>query len=152
MSFRDYLRVPAKRSETAANLANSANEDSTISSITSVSNSSAHIDVPPISGISIISKPLRPNAPKPQSDSDKDDSDTTSGPPRTWMAQFDAALRLGRLHVCSNCARFSFAIDRAGFGHCGRFNMEAWPFVPFWCVGFEQATDLRTTIGPEKRK
>jgi hypothetical protein len=140
MSFRDYLRIPARRPDTAANPAKPANERSTISSISNVSSHPPPHDALFVSGISTISKPLQPSAPNPQSYPDKGDSRTTSGAARTWMAQFDAALKLGRLHVCCNCARFSFGIDRAGFGHCERFNIEAWPFVPFWCAGFEQMT------------
>lgn len=65
------------------------------------------------------------------------------------LADFRAALTLGRLHVCCNCGHFSFGVEPAGLGHCERFNVEAWPFVPFWCAGFEAsdmlaaATDLK---------
>lgn len=49
---------------------------------------------------------------------------------------FREALAVGRLHVCYNCAAFSFGAVPAGIGHCRRFDVEAWPFVPFWCSGF----------------
>jgi len=54
------------------------------------------------------------------------------------MQDFRAALVLGRLHVCCNCQQFTFsAADPGALGHCRRFNLEAAPFVPFWCAGFE---------------
>ena len=53
------------------------------------------------------------------------------------LADFRAALVMGRLHVCCNCSEFRFGADPAGLGHCRRFNVEAAPFVPFWCAGFE---------------
>ena len=48
-----------------------------------------------------------------------------------------APLVLGHLHLCGNCAAFQFSPDPAGLGRCSRFNIEAAPFVPFWCAGFE---------------
>lgn len=53
------------------------------------------------------------------------------------LSDFRAALLLGRLHVCCNCHQFSFAAHASGMGNCRRFNVEAWPFVPFWCSGFQ---------------
>jgi hypothetical protein len=58
---------------------------------------------------------------------------------RAPLADFRAALVLGRLHVCCNCAAFTFGSDPAGLGHCRRFTTEAAAFVPFWCAGFEGA-------------
>lgn len=55
------------------------------------------------------------------------------------LGDFRAALVVGRLHVCCNCSAFSFGADAAGVGHCERFNVDAWPFVPFWCSGFKAA-------------
>ena len=53
------------------------------------------------------------------------------------LCDFWAALTLGRLMLCGNCARFNFGEEPAQLGHCRRFDVEAWPFVPFWCSGFE---------------
>ena len=53
------------------------------------------------------------------------------------LALHRAALLLGRLHVCCNCSTFVFGSNAAALGHCRRFNLEAAPFVPFWCSGFE---------------
>jgi hypothetical protein len=53
------------------------------------------------------------------------------------MEEFRAALVLGRLHVCCNCQQFTFGTHPGRFGHCRRFDLEAAPFVPFWCSGFE---------------
>lgn len=49
---------------------------------------------------------------------------------------FRAALVLGRLHVCCNCRYFDFAVEPSALGSCRRFDVGAWPFVPFWCTGF----------------
>lgn len=62
------------------------------------------------------------------------------------LADFREALLLGRLHVCCNCTAFAFGADPAGLGHCQRFNVEAWPFVPFWCSAFEPS---RVPAAPE---
>jgi hypothetical protein len=60
------------------------------------------------------------------------------------LAPYRAALLLGRLHVCCNCSTFVF--DSNGIlGHCRRFNLEAAPFLPFWCSGFEVS---RTPAAP----
>ena len=53
------------------------------------------------------------------------------------LSEYRAALILLRLHVCGNCAAFQFGSDPASLGECLRFNVEAWPFVPFGCVGFK---------------
>jgi len=47
------------------------------------------------------------------------------------------ALWLGTLVVCGNCRHFQFADDPAELGQCRCFAVEAWPFVPFPCSGFE---------------
>lgn len=52
------------------------------------------------------------------------------------LADFHAALVLGRLVVCGNCAHFDRGAEPAGLGHCRRFASETWPFVPFTCAGF----------------
>jgi hypothetical protein len=52
-------------------------------------------------------------------------------------SDFRAALLLGRLHVCCNCSAFTFGTEPAGVGRCERFDVEAWPFVPFWCSAFQ---------------
>jgi hypothetical protein len=53
------------------------------------------------------------------------------------LGNFRAALHLGHLHICGNCASFRFAPDPAALGHCTRFTVEAWAFVPFTCPRFE---------------
>ena len=62
------------------------------------------------------------------------------------LSDFRVALMLGRLHVCCNCQQFEFADDPATLGYCQRFNAEAWPFVPFWCSGFQAS---RAVVAPE---
>lgn len=62
------------------------------------------------------------------------------------LSEYRAALILLRLHVCGNCAAFQFGSDPASLGECLRFNVEAWPFVPFGCVGFEAS---RTPAAPD---
>lgn len=52
------------------------------------------------------------------------------------LAEYRAALVLGRLHVCGNCDAFQFRDDPAGLGRCSRFDSESWAFVPFQCGGF----------------
>lgn len=51
------------------------------------------------------------------------------------LADFREALALGRLHICANCSRFTFAADPAQMGNCRRHG-EVWPFVPFQCPDF----------------
>lgn len=65
-----------------------------------------------------------------------------SSPPAVapLLADFRAALVLGRLVVCGNCAHFGRGAELAGLGHCRQFDAESWPFVPFVCSGF--------TVGP----
>jgi hypothetical protein len=53
------------------------------------------------------------------------------------LADFRQALLLGRLVICGNCSRFEFGAPPAGTGTCTRWQVEAFPFVPFWCAGFE---------------
>jgi hypothetical protein len=62
------------------------------------------------------------------------------------MQDSRAALVLGHLQLCGNCTRFVFGTDPGGLGHCRRFNLEAAPFVPFWCAGFEAS---RTPAAPD---
>ena len=52
------------------------------------------------------------------------------------LTDFQAALVLGRLVVCANCADFHHGAEPAGLGQCQRFATGAWPFVPFACGGF----------------
>jgi hypothetical protein len=61
------------------------------------------------------------------------------------LSEYSAALILGHLHICGNCAAFRFCSDPAGLGRCLRFNAETAPFVPFWCAGFEVS---RTPAAP----
>lgn len=51
------------------------------------------------------------------------------------------ALLLGRLALCGNCAHYAFGEDPAALGYCARFKVEAWPFAPFQCEGFESAAN-----------
>jgi len=53
------------------------------------------------------------------------------------LAPYREALLLGRLHACANCRHFTHGPDLASLGHCQRFDVEAWPFVAFWCSGFQ---------------
>ena len=64
-------------------------------------------------------------------------------------SDFRAALMLGRLHVCCNCALFNFAPDPAGLGRCRHFGVEAWPFVPFWCSAFVASRRETFTTPPK---
>lgn len=52
------------------------------------------------------------------------------------LAEWRAALMLGRLVLCGNCSAFQFGADPTGFGHCQRFDTEAAPFCPSPCAGF----------------
>jgi hypothetical protein len=62
------------------------------------------------------------------------------------LSEYDAALILGRLYLCGNCAAFQFFSDPAGLGRCSSFKVETWPFIPFWCAGFEAS---RTPAAPD---
>jgi hypothetical protein len=53
------------------------------------------------------------------------------------LPDYRAALVLGRLHICCNCSSYRFGAVPAALGHCQRFDVEAWPFVPIWCSGFD---------------
>jgi hypothetical protein len=53
------------------------------------------------------------------------------------LTNYCAALLLGRLHLCGNCTSFQFAADPGELGQCKRFLTDTWPFVPFWCSGFQ---------------
>lgn len=61
------------------------------------------------------------------------------------LADFREALILGRLVICGNCSRFTFDADPAGLGRCDRWDIEAFPFVPFYCAGFHLS---RTPTAP----
>lgn len=58
---------------------------------------------------------------------------------RPMLAEYRTALRLGTLMLCANCSHFSAGADPSGIGRCSRFKVEAWPFAPFWCAGFERS-------------
>jgi hypothetical protein len=67
--------------------------------------------------------------------------DATSGSFRhpsgdTTLADFRAALVLGRLVVCCNCTYFTAGAEPGGLGRCRQFAAETWAFVPFVCGGF----------------
>lgn len=51
------------------------------------------------------------------------------------LEDFREALVLGRLQVCANCRRYSFAAELGDMGMCTSHG-EAWPFVPFCCRDF----------------
>ena len=70
----------------------------------------------------------------------------------TPMGDFREALMLGRLHVCCNCSAFTFGPIPAGVGHCQYFNVEAWPFVPFWCSRFALSKGLPFPNSPPARE
>jgi hypothetical protein len=53
------------------------------------------------------------------------------------LTEFRAALVLGRLVVCGNCAHFQTAREPTCLGSCQRFQVEAWALVPFSCSGFK---------------
>jgi hypothetical protein len=53
------------------------------------------------------------------------------------LEEFRASLILGRSQLCGNCSGFTFAPSPADLGQCSRLRVEAWPFVPFRCVGFK---------------
>ena len=55
-----------------------------------------------------------------------------------YLREFESSLRGGRLVICGQCSRFTFAGRPADLGHCGQFTVEAWPFVPFACESFER--------------
>jgi hypothetical protein len=53
------------------------------------------------------------------------------------LTDFRAALILGRLHLCGNCAHYSFGADPATSGSCELFGDGLMPFaMPFYCVKF----------------
>jgi len=69
---------------------------------------------------------------------------------KSWDAEapreYFAALLLGRLSLCGNCAQFQFGEDPAALGQCTHFHCEAWPFVPFSCSEFKASP---TPAAPE---
>jgi len=71
---------------------------------------------------------------------------TLSLPHFEFLSNYRVGLARGRLHVCCNCAHFRFPIQDTVAGDCGRSNLEAWPFVPFWCSGF---TPSNASVAPE---
>lgn len=55
-----------------------------------------------------------------------------------YLRHFAQALRLGRLRVCCQCGQYAWARDPEHLGRCGRYEVEAWPFAPAPCEGFER--------------
>lgn len=55
------------------------------------------------------------------------------------LTDFQAALVLGRLFICGNCAYFTAGTDPGGLGHCRQFSAATWPFVPFICGSFRMS-------------
>jgi hypothetical protein len=54
------------------------------------------------------------------------------------LTDFSAALMLGRLHLCANCAHFTIrARDPARPSVCAVFAEELLPLMPFYCARFE---------------
>jgi hypothetical protein len=53
------------------------------------------------------------------------------------LARFREALTLGRLHLCGNCARYTFGPEPAGAGTCSIHGDGLLAFaMPFGCRGF----------------
>jgi hypothetical protein len=55
---------------------------------------------------------------------------------REAVGAFGAALIMGHLVICANCARFLPNPDATALGRCGRLDVESWAFAPFACGGF----------------
>lgn len=56
------------------------------------------------------------------------------------LSEFRAALKHGDLHVCGDCACFTFASNPIDAGTCSKFGSGLAPFaMPFWCSGFERS-------------
>jgi hypothetical protein len=60
---------------------------------------------------------------------------------RPCLDEYRAALVLGHLSACCNCEYFLHGTDPAGLGQCQRYDVEAAPFVPFPCPGFEASDE-----------
>jgi hypothetical protein len=54
-----------------------------------------------------------------------------------FLRDFQHALQKGALVVCFQCTQFAFG-ESTGLGRCARYQVEAWPFAPFRCEGFER--------------
>jgi hypothetical protein len=52
------------------------------------------------------------------------------------LSEYRAALILGRLHLCANCAQFTFGSEPTR-GQCRLFGVEAIAFVPFQCPDYQ---------------
>ena len=55
-----------------------------------------------------------------------------------FLRKFQHALKAGRFVICAQCTQFTFDHDPSRLGQCGRYRIEAWPFAPFACEGFER--------------
>jgi hypothetical protein len=63
------------------------------------------------------------------------------------LAEYRAALILGRLHLCGNCSRYTFASDPASAGACAIHGDGLLAFaMPFGCRDFAAST---TPAAPE---
>jgi hypothetical protein len=68
------------------------------------------------------------------------------------LVDYRAALLLGRLHLCGNCAHFKFGAGPAGPGACAVFVEELLPFaMPFYCAKFQvSATPAAPSFLPDE--
>ena len=55
-----------------------------------------------------------------------------------YLREFQHALKAGQLVICAQCAQFTFGHEPSSLGQCARHQVEAWPFAPFACAGFEK--------------
>ena len=55
-----------------------------------------------------------------------------------YLREFQHALKAGQLVICAQCTQFTFGHELPELGQCARHRVEAWPFVPFTCAGFER--------------
>lgn len=58
-----------------------------------------------------------------------------------YLREFKDALQFGKLVICCQCVKFTFAERPAEIGAC-REHGEAWPFVPFTCGEFVRRKKL----------
>jgi hypothetical protein len=63
------------------------------------------------------------------------------------LDEYRTTLERSRLHLCGNCASFTYGPDPGGVGTCSKFGEGLMPFAaPFWCSGF---TASETPAVPE---
>lgn len=55
-----------------------------------------------------------------------------------FLREFQHAIKDGRLVICAQCVQFTFGHELSGRGPCAKYQVEAWPFAPFTCEGFER--------------